>query len=76
MLAWLPISPCHRTGLMVAAPIFAEMAKHKNPFRLIGIGIAIWTAAVVGCAMSFSFGSLAICRREPRHLLCDARRCP
>ncbi|KAL6218404.1 hypothetical protein ACLB2K_011618 [Fragaria x ananassa] len=35
---------------------------HVNPFRLIGVGLSVWTFAVTGCGFSFSFLSLFICR--------------
>ncbi|KAF7829237.1 putative sphingolipid transporter spinster-like protein 2 isoform X1 [Senna tora] len=33
-----------------------------NPFRLIGVGLSVWTFAVAGCGSSFDFWSIAICR--------------
>lgn len=33
-----------------------------NPFRLIGVGLSVWTFAVIGCAASFNFWSITICR--------------
>ncbi|XP_012074551.2 probable sphingolipid transporter spinster homolog 2 isoform X2 [Jatropha curcas] len=49
-------------GLLVASPIFASLAKNFNPFRLIGVGLSVWTLAVVGCGFSFNFWSIIICR--------------
>lgn len=33
-----------------------------NPFRLIGVGLSVWTFATAGCGSSFDFWSIAICR--------------
>ncbi|PRQ24744.1 putative major facilitator superfamily domain-containing protein [Rosa chinensis] len=33
-----------------------------NPFRLIGVGLSIWTFATAGCGSSFNLWSIAICR--------------
>ncbi|KAJ0960165.1 hypothetical protein J5N97_002048 [Dioscorea zingiberensis] len=35
---------------------------HVNPFKLIGVGLSIWTFAVTGCGFSFNFLSILICR--------------
>lgn len=39
----------------LAAPVAAG-------FRLIGIGLSVWTLAVAGCGAAFNFWSLVICR--------------
>ncbi|KAJ0096697.1 hypothetical protein Patl1_28424 [Pistacia atlantica] len=49
-------------GLLVASPIFAFLAKSHNPFRLIGVGLSVWTFAAAGCGSSIDFWSIAICR--------------
>ncbi|PRQ25248.1 putative major facilitator superfamily domain-containing protein [Rosa chinensis] len=49
-------------GLLVVSPIFAFLAKSHNPFRLIGLGLSIWTFATAGSGSSFNFWSIAICR--------------
>uniref|UniRef100_A0A2N9HAV5 Endonuclease/exonuclease/phosphatase domain-containing protein n=1 Tax=Fagus sylvatica TaxID=28930 RepID=A0A2N9HAV5_FAGSY len=49
-------------GLLVASPIFASLSKSHNPFRLIGVGLSVWTFAAAGCGSSFDFWSIAICR--------------
>ena len=49
-------------GLLASSPIFAEASKHHNAFRLIGIGLAVWTAAAVGCGLAPGFASLLLCR--------------
>lgn len=47
---------------MLSSPVFAEACKHHNAFRLLGIGMAIWCAAVIGCAAAPTFGALLFCR--------------
>ncbi|KAH9664143.1 MFS domain-containing protein [Citrus sinensis] len=64
------LSSAFMVGLLVASPIFASLAKssHRcsqcshNPFRLIGVGLSVWTFATAGCGSSFDFWSIAICR--------------
>ncbi|XP_059437572.1 probable sphingolipid transporter spinster homolog 2 [Corylus avellana] len=56
------LSSAFMVGLLVASPIFASLAKSYNPFRLIGVGLSVWTIAAAGCGGSFDFWSIAICR--------------
>ncbi|KAL0376024.1 UNVERIFIED_CONTAM: putative sphingolipid transporter spinster2 [Sesamum calycinum] len=56
------ISSAFMVGLLVASPIFASLAKSVNPFRLIGVGLTVWTLAVAFCGFSFNFWSIAISR--------------
>lgn len=49
-------------GLLVASPLFSEAIKHHNAFRLLGAGMGIWTLAVLGCSLSWSFSTLLLCR--------------
>ncbi|EPS70104.1 major facilitator protein, partial [Genlisea aurea] len=56
------ISSAFLVGLLVSSPIFASLAKGVNPFRLIGIGLTIWTLSVAFCGLSFNFWSIALCR--------------
>lgn len=49
-------------GLLISSPIFAEAAKHAGGFRLIGVGLAIWSAATLGSALSPGFMTLVISR--------------
>ncbi|KAL3614412.1 hypothetical protein CASFOL_042486 [Castilleja foliolosa] len=56
------ISSAFMVGLLVASPIFASSANSVNPFRLIGIGLSVWTFAVAFCGFSFNFWSIAISR--------------
>ncbi|KAI3845360.1 hypothetical protein MKW92_036636 [Papaver armeniacum] len=56
------LSSAFMVGLLVASPIFASLAKSHNPFRLIGVGLAVWTFATAGCGGSFNYWSIAICR--------------
>ncbi|KAL3324457.1 hypothetical protein AABB24_038545 [Solanum stoloniferum] len=36
--------------------------KSVNPFRLIGVGLTVWTFATAGCGLSINFWSITICR--------------
>ncbi|CAO2813610.1 unnamed protein product [Amaranthus hypochondriacus] len=56
------LSSAFMVGLLVASPIFATLAKRVNPFRLIGVGLLIWTIAVIGCGCSWDFWSISIFR--------------
>ncbi|XAR52985.1 hypothetical protein NMG60_11021344 [Bertholletia excelsa] len=56
------LSSAFMAGLLVASPIFASLAKSVNPFRLIGVGLSVWTFATAGCGFSFDFWSITICR--------------
>ncbi|KAL3843814.1 hypothetical protein ACJIZ3_001217 [Penstemon smallii] len=56
------ISSAFMVGLLVASPIFASAAKSVNPFRLIGVGLTVWTLAIVFCGFSFNFWSIAVSR--------------
>ncbi|RZC44344.1 hypothetical protein C5167_037293 [Papaver somniferum] len=56
------LSSAFMVGLLVASPIFASLAKSHNPFRLIGVGLAVWTFATAGCGGSFNYWSIAVCR--------------
>ncbi|XP_027774498.1 probable sphingolipid transporter spinster homolog 2 isoform X2 [Solanum pennellii] len=56
------ISSAFMVGLLVASPIFASFAKRVNPFRLIGVGLTVWTIAIVGCGFSTNFWFIATCR--------------
>ncbi|GMJ03873.1 hypothetical protein like AT2G22730 [Hibiscus trionum] len=56
------LSSAFMVGLLLASPIFASLAKSYNPFRLIGVGLSVWTLSVAGCASAFSFWFIAICR--------------
>lgn len=49
-------------GLLASSPVFAEASKHRNGFRLIGTGLAVWTAAAAGCGLAPGFASLLLCR--------------
>ncbi|CAJ1936194.1 unnamed protein product [Sphenostylis stenocarpa] len=56
------LSSAFMVGLLVSSPIFASLAKSVNPFRLIGVGLSIWTLATLCCGFSFNFWSIAACR--------------
>ncbi|CAA6653585.1 unnamed protein product [Spirodela intermedia] len=50
------LSSAFMVGLLVASPF------SHNPFRLIGVGLSVWTLATAGCGFSFDFWSITICR--------------
>ncbi|XP_077214685.1 putative sphingolipid transporter spinster homolog 2 isoform X2 [Tasmannia lanceolata] len=56
------LSSAFMVGLLISSPIFASLAKSHNPFRLIGVGLSVWTFATAGCGCSFDFWSITICR--------------
>ncbi|KAL2342021.1 hypothetical protein Fmac_009961 [Flemingia macrophylla] len=56
------LSSAFMVGLLVASPIFAYLAKSVNPFRLIGVGLSVWTLATLCCGFSFNFWSISMCR--------------
>ncbi|XP_023511602.1 probable sphingolipid transporter spinster homolog 2 [Cucurbita pepo subsp. pepo] len=56
------LSSAFMVGLLLACPIFASLSKRVNPFRLIGVGLSVWTLAVIGCGFSFNFWSIVVCR--------------
>ncbi|KAF3439140.1 hypothetical protein FNV43_RR17415 [Rhamnella rubrinervis] len=56
------LSSAFMVGLLVSSPIFASLAKSHNPFRLIGVGLSVWTFATAGCGISFNFWSIALFR--------------
>ncbi|XP_075520791.1 putative sphingolipid transporter spinster homolog 2 isoform X1 [Primulina tabacum] len=56
------ISSAFMVGLLVASPIFASSAKSFNPFRLIGVGLAVWTFAVALCGIAHNFWTIVIAR--------------
>ncbi|CAK8530378.1 unnamed protein product [Lathyrus sativus] len=56
------LSSAFLVGLMVASPIFASLTKSVNPFRLIGVGLSVWTLATLFCGFSFDFWSILVCR--------------
>ncbi len=41
-----------QVGLLLSSPFFAEMSKHCNPFRLIAIGLGVWTLSTAGCGLA------------------------
>ncbi|KAK9837488.1 hypothetical protein WJX81_006376 [Elliptochloris bilobata] len=49
-------------GLLICSPLFAEASKHYNAFRLIAIGLGVWTLATAGCGVAVGFWSLVVCR--------------
>lgn len=49
-------------GLLISSPIFAHASKTSASMKLIGYGLSIWFVSVLGCAVSFGFWSLLLCR--------------
>nr|XP_043628072.1 probable sphingolipid transporter spinster homolog 2 [Erigeron canadensis] len=49
-------------GLLLASPIFASLAKSINPFRLIAVGLSVWTLSAIGCGISIGFWTITVCR--------------
>lgn len=49
-------------GLLFSSPTFAECCKHYNAFRLLGIGMSVWCAAVVCSGLSPNFALLLVAR--------------
>lgn len=56
------LSSAFMVGLLIASPVFAALAKIHNPFRLIGVGLSVWTFATAGCGCSFGFWSILLFR--------------
>ncbi|KAJ0970084.1 hypothetical protein J5N97_022961 [Dioscorea zingiberensis] len=50
------LSSAFMVGLLVASPIFATLAKSHNPFRLIGVGLSVWTVAELVVDVPSIFG--------------------
>ena len=49
-------------GLLIASPIFAEMSKTQQPFKLLAIGMGIWTLACLACGAAPTFAVLLLAR--------------
>lgn len=56
------LSSVFLVGLLFASPIFAYMAKSHNSFKLMGVGLSVWTFATAMCGFSFDFWSLTVAR--------------
>lgn len=56
------LSSAFMVGLLVASPIFAQFAKTCNPFRLMGVGLSVWTFATAMCGLSIDFWSITSAR--------------
>ncbi|KAJ0265196.1 hypothetical protein HA466_0015330 [Hirschfeldia incana] len=50
------------TGLLVASPIFAALSRRFTPFKLIGVGLTVWTLAAAGCGFSYNIWMIAVFR--------------
>ena len=51
-----------QVGLLISSPLFAEASKHCNAFRLIAIGLGVWTLATAGCGVAVGARLLAQAR--------------
>ena len=49
-------------GLLVFSPIFAFGSRKYNAFRLIGVGLGVWTVALIGCGFSAGLWSILFFR--------------
>jgi MFS transporter, Spinster family, sphingosine-1-phosphate transporter len=49
-------------GLLVACPIFVQLAKTVQTFKLVGIGLLIWFLSVFASGLSWDFWSLLFFR--------------
>lgn len=49
-------------GLIVASPTFAVLSKRIQAFKLVGVGLLIWTLAVAACSLTWDFWSILCCR--------------
>lgn len=56
------LSSAFMVGLLLASPIFAHLAKTHNPFKLMGVGLFVWTFATAMCGFSIGFWSITIAR--------------
>eukprot|EP00250_Pteridium_aquilinum_P019414 c24423_g1_i2 orf=340-1779(-) len=56
------LSSAFMVGLLIASPIFAHLAKVCNAFKLIGVGLSVWTFATAACGFSVEFWTIAISR--------------
>ena len=50
------------TGLLIGCPIFSSLSKRRNPFKLIGGGLACWTIATFLCGVAPNYASLFVAR--------------
>ena len=49
-------------GLIVASFIFAALAQTMNEIRLLGCGMLIWGAGVLGTGLSEAYGPIILSR--------------
>ncbi|MCO5587074.1 hypothetical protein L7F22_041020 [Adiantum nelumboides] len=56
------LSSVFLVGLLIASPIFAYMSKTHNSFKLMGIGLSVWTFATAICGFSLDFWSITAAR--------------
>eukprot|EP01025_Chloroclados_australasicus_P016223 TRINITY_DN1804_c0_g3_i2.p1 TRINITY_DN1804_c0_g3~~TRINITY_DN1804_c0_g3_i2.p1 ORF type:complete len:470 (-),score=39.07 TRINITY_DN1804_c0_g3_i2:921-2330(-) len=56
------LSSAFMVGLLVASPVFAELSKQRNAFRLVGIGLSVWVVSVLACGLSYHYSMILIAR--------------
>lgn len=49
-------------GYMCSCPVFAYLAKTRSVYKLMTVGLSIWCAAIVVCALSTQYSQLLIGR--------------
>ncbi|KAI3888884.1 hypothetical protein MKX03_036068 [Papaver bracteatum] len=55
------LSTTFMVGLLISSPIFASLAKTYNkPFKLISVGLLIWTTATSCCGITSSFQNVLL----------------
>jgi len=52
----------YMVGFIVASPIFAHLINCVPPFKIMGIGLVIWTLAAGGSGLATNFATLLIAR--------------
>ena len=63
----------YQVGLLICSPLFAEASKHYNAFRLIAIGLGVWTLATAGCGVAVGAGLLSQASGSIFFCLCQGR---
>eukprot|EP00467_Chlorarachnion_reptans_P004752 CAMPEP_0114520764 /NCGR_PEP_ID=MMETSP0109-20121206/19799_1 /TAXON_ID=29199 /ORGANISM="Chlorarachnion reptans, Strain CCCM449" /LENGTH=481 /DNA_ID=CAMNT_0001701769 /DNA_START=253 /DNA_END=1695 /DNA_ORIENTATION=+ len=56
------LAGAYMVGYICASPAFAHIAPRYNPLFLIGIGLVVWSIAVVGTGLSLEYGTILIAR--------------
>ena len=56
------LGAAYTTGLVAASFVFATLAQTLNEMRLLGFGMLVWGAAILGTGLSGSFGVMVLFR--------------